>query len=105
MCSTCLILVKVSVISWRKPSDSSQKSLSCKTDVFIGKDCEKSLKYLHEAYFCNKIQLWNQNCGTEWSWAEMTSDHINLSTLKAISAFITKNIFNVLLFFSNGGRT
>ena len=45
MCSTCLILVTVSVISWRKPSDSSQKSLSCKTDVFIGKDCEKSLKY------------------------------------------------------------
>ena len=45
MCYTCLILVTVSVISWRKPSDSSQKSLSCKTDVFIGKDCEKSLKY------------------------------------------------------------
>ena len=38
--------------------------------------------------------------------AEMTSGHINWSTLKAISAFITKNIFNVLLlFFSNGGRT
>ena len=45
ICSTCLIQVTVSVISWRKPSDSSQKSLSCKTDVFIGKDCEKSLKY------------------------------------------------------------
>ena len=28
----------------------------------------------------------------------MTSDHINWSTLKAISAFITKNIFNVCLF-------
>ena len=37
--------VTVSVISWRKPSDCSQKSLSCKADVFIGKDCEKSLKY------------------------------------------------------------
>ena len=52
--------------------------------------------------FCHKIQLWNQNCGTEWSWVEMTSDHINWSALKAISAFITKNILNV--FFSNGGR-
>ena len=31
----------------------------------------------------------------------MTSDHINWSTLKAISAFITKNTLNV--FFSNGG--
>ena len=38
MCSTCLILVTVSVIS-------SQKSFSSKTDVFMGKDCEKSLKY------------------------------------------------------------
>ena len=27
------------------------------------------------------------------SWAEMTSDHIKLSTLKAISAFITKKIY------------
>ena len=72
MCSTCLILVTVSVISWRKPSDSSQKSLSCKTDVFIGKDCEKSLN--------------------------IDMRHINWSTLKAISAFITKNVFNVVFF-------
>ena len=43
MCSTCLILVTVSVISWRKPSDSSQKSLSCKTDVFIGKVVQKPI--------------------------------------------------------------
>ena len=28
----------------------------------------------------------------------MTSDHINSSTLKAISAFITKYIFNVVVF-------
>ena len=36
-------------------------------------------------------------------WAEMTSDHINWSTLKAISAFITKNIFNVVFFLMEGG--
>ena len=33
----------------------------------------------------------------------MTSDHINWSTLKAISAFITQNIFNVFFFLMEGG--
>ena len=60
----------------------------------------KSLKYLHEAYFCHKIQLWNQNCGTEWSWVEMTSEHINWSTLKAIS--YNKKIY-LMFFLMEGG--
>ena len=103
MCSTCLILVTVIVISWRKPRDSSQKSLSCKTDVFNGKTVKSHWNIGIRHIFVTKFSYGIRNVGRDghglkWPVTIFTGQlwKLYLHSLQKIY---------LMSFFSNGGRT